>query len=221
MDWLDPCRKELIFDYCLGRCSPSQRAETQDLIDHNRAASQLCTGMEAPLRPLSWARADLCPDLLAEITVRRLCQLARQEGHSQPAEPKIIPFGLRRPVRPWVAVAAVAACLAFAAAVLFSPFPSEPYERPSQVSQQNAGSSLDRIALDGPDWARFYAVDGNQNPAPSPGIPWPGELNPYPPYPFLRQGPPMLPASLGDGPEFRSPDRFPSPAPVATPDQQR
>jgi hypothetical protein len=219
---LDPRQKELILDYCLGRCSPSQRPEAKDLIDHNEEASQWRARMEPPLRPLSCPPVELCPDRLAEITVQRLCQQARLEGRWRPAEPKVIQIGLlRRRIPPAVAIAAVAACVVFAVGIFFSPLPSGPYQRPVQVSQENAGDTLNRAALDGPDRARFYAVDGNQNPALSPGIPWPGELNPYPPYPFLQQGPPMLPASLGDGLGFRSPDRFPSLAPVATPDHQR
>lgn len=175
--------------------------------------------MEPPLRPLSYPPVGLCPDRLAEITVQRLCQQARLEGRWRPAEPKVIQIGLlRRRIPPAVAIAAVAACVVFAVGIFFSPLPSGPYRRPVQVFQQNAGDTLNRAALDGPEWARLYVPDGNQNPVPSPGIPWPGELNPYP---LLRQGPPMLPASLGDGLEFQSPDRFPSLAPLATPDHPR
>jgi len=221
MDSLDPRRKELIFDYCLGRCSPSQRAEVQDLTDRDKAASQLHTRMEYPLRPLFCARAELCPDRLVEITVQRLCQMARQKGRGAPVEPRVIPIGLRRHWGSAVAVAAVAACVLYAVGILLSPLPSGPLPRPEQVSVQNPGSLPNRIPFDSPGWARFNPVDGNQNPEPSPGIPWPGELNPYPAHPLFQQGPPMLPASLRDGLELGPADRFLSPAPVGTPDQQR
>lgn len=212
MYWLDPQQKELILDYCLGRCSPSQRAEAEDLIDHNEAASQLRSQMEGPLRPLAYhPPVERCPDRLAEITIQRLCQLARAEGRFKPVEPRVIQIGFRQYLRPMATVAAAAACLVFAIGVLFSPGPSGPYQDPPQASQQNAGGFLRQPILNGFEWARFDPADGNQSPSPHPGIPWPGEVNPYPPPPFFQQGSPMLPASLWKDPGFHSLDQFPVP----------
>lgn len=204
MYWLDSQQKELILDYCLGRCSPSQRAEAENLIDHNEAALQLRSKMEEPLRPLAYhPPVEQCPDRLAEITVQRLCQLARAEGRFKPVEPRVIQIGFRRHLRPMATVAAAAACLVFAIGVLSS---RGPYQDPPQAYQQNAGGFLRPPAIDGFEWVRSYAVDGNENSELSPGIPWPGEVNPYPAFPFLQQGPPMLPASLRESPEFHSLD---------------
>jgi len=207
MYWLDPQQKELLLDYCIGRCSQSQQAEAQNLIDHNETASQLMSHMEGPLRPLAYhPPVERCPDRLAEITVQRLCQLARAEGRFKPAKPRVIPIGFRQYLRPMATVAAAAACLVFAIGVLFSPGPSGSDQDPPQAYQQNAGGLLRPPAIDGFEWARSYAADGNENSELSPGIPWPGEMNLYPPYPFFQQGPPMLPASLRESPEFHSLD---------------
>jgi len=221
MYWLDPREKELVFDYCLGRCSPSQKAEAENLIDRNVAASRLRATIGGPVGPLSHAASEPCPDHLVDATIRRLCEQARREGRLQAAEPRVLPFDLSRRVRPAVAVAAVAACLVLAVGVLFTSLPSGPLQSPTPVSQQNAGDFLPRTAMDSPDDARFYVADGNQSPVPSERIPWPGEFNPYPPYPLFRQDVPMLPASLGSGSEFQSPGRFPAFGPAPTPNQPR
>lgn len=204
MYWLDPRQKELILDYCLGRCSPSRRAEAENLITHNEAASQLRARMEPHLYSLSHRPMERCPDHLVEATVQRLCELARQQGRLKPAGPNLIRIVLRRHPRPAVAVAAVAACLVLAVGVLFSPAPPGPYRNSPQAFPQNAGGLLRPPAIDGFEWAQAYAADGNENSELSPGIPWPGEVNPYPAFPFLQQGSPMLPASLRESPEFHS-----------------
>ena len=115
----DPRQRELIFDYCLLQCSPSEVAEAESLVSRSEAARELRARIEAALSPLSYMSVQLCPDHLADITVQRLCQVARQGIHPEQAEPTVIQVGHHRRVLRKPTVVAVAACLVITAGAFF------------------------------------------------------------------------------------------------------
>jgi len=99
-------QKDLVFQHCLG-LSPSRDAvRTERLISGNDEAAASHARIKAALAPLQTLSPQACPDELADSTVARLRELAREHLASAPPPPKILKLVRRRNLSNVIAVAA-------------------------------------------------------------------------------------------------------------------
>ncbi len=222
MALLDPRQRELIFDCCLLQCSPSEVAEAESLASRSEAARELRARIEAALSPLSSMSMELCPNHLADITVQRLCQVAREEMHPEQAEPRVIQVGLHRHVLRRPTVVAVAACLAVAAGAFFLiSRPSMPQQYTERTLQRNIVHPFEVSGRSGYDLRPVSIIDENEGSTMPAGIPWPSQADPCRPYWFLNPGLEIVPPSQGEVPQYMAPKRRVQPTPVSTPSQRK
>jgi hypothetical protein len=78
MSSLDKNGEPFIWDYCLGLTSGERTARVEAFIACNKGTVQICTYIQAILRPLASLRPEPCPEELADHTIRRLCALAQR-----------------------------------------------------------------------------------------------------------------------------------------------
>jgi len=97
-------QRDLIFDYCLGLASPPEEARATQLLAWSDQAADLHATIATALAPLEHVSEESCPDELADYTVQRLCELARQHTVSMP--PEVIKLQRSRNLSNVIAVAA-------------------------------------------------------------------------------------------------------------------
>jgi hypothetical protein len=97
MSDLDFEQQELIFDYCIGLSDPADVIRAQELIASDIRAAELRDTFQEALAPLTYLPPELCPEDLANRTIRRLSELPppRTVGEQTPAR-VIRPNFLRR-----------------------------------------------------------------------------------------------------------------------------
>jgi hypothetical protein len=70
-------QKQLLFDYCIGITSETEKSEAQKLTTSNKEAAELHAEITKALSPLDSIESKSCPDNLAEGTIWRLTNAAR------------------------------------------------------------------------------------------------------------------------------------------------
>jgi len=199
---LDHEQTGLIIDYCLGLCLPSGVEEAEELIARSDSAAELYSQVQAALAFLSYLPVEPCPDYLADLTVHRLCELAKQRAYVERPASGIIRVQARELVRNAAAVLAVAASILVFAGTLIPSFSSTRPHHYRQVPAEQLEKTSVNIDLCDSDYAWLPILDESpliefmaQVPGSSPGAPGFAEYNPLRVYPFSELGPQVLPAS--------------------------
>jgi len=99
-------QKDLVFQHCLGLSAPEEGARTARVIAGNDEAAESHARIKAALAPLQMVSPHACPDELADRTVARLRELARQHLASAPPPQKILKLARRQNLSNVIAVAA-------------------------------------------------------------------------------------------------------------------
>jgi hypothetical protein len=199
---LDQKQSGLIIDYCLGLCSPSETEEAEELIAQSDRAANAQVQVQTALAFLSYVPAGRCPDRLADLTIRRLCQSAGQETSAERPRTRIIRFNLHQWFRRTAAITAVAASITVTSILIRFFSPTSPYD-PGQAPTGQLERTSVNMDLGDSQYIRFPVLDELQVVAPMPQVPdsYPGasESAPYYPRPldqFIGSGRQVLPASL-------------------------
>ena len=208
MSSLSRDKRGVIFDYCLGLCSPSGAGEGEELIAHSDLAADLHSQVQAALAFLSSLSVEPCPDYLVDLTIRRLRGLAAQRACAEGPKSRVI----RVDPRPWfrntAAVTAVAASIVVFAGIFIASFgsmrphhhrqvPAGRLEKPSVNTDLRDSDYAWRPTLDESQVIEFM----DQVPSWSPGALWSAEYNPHQMYHFMELGPRIVPASWEYHPE--------------------
>ena len=195
-------QRELLFDYCLGLCSPSGAVEAGELIAHSDLAADLHAQVQAALASLSYMLVEPCPDDLADVTVRRLCELAKQRAYPERPTSRIIRVNARERVRNTAAILAVAASILVFAGTLIPSFSSMRPHDPRQVPAAQLEKTSVNMDLRDPDYAWVPILDElqviesmPQVAGSSPEASGSAAYDPRQMYHFLELGPRVLPAS--------------------------
>jgi anti-sigma-K factor RskA len=77
--------RELVFDYCLGLISAEEATKVEAWIACNEQAAAFHTRIMEALEPLERLPCELCPQRLAERTIRCLCARAREAQTPAPS----------------------------------------------------------------------------------------------------------------------------------------
>jgi hypothetical protein len=129
-------QKELIFDYCMGLTNEEESAEADHLIFSNAEAQEIHSKLQAALNPLEQIERENCPDYLAEQTILRLNQAAR-EGQERLeallASEQTKTIKIKSPFYNFSKVMAAAAAILIFAGLFFS---STSYMRQNAWNQQ-------------------------------------------------------------------------------------
>ena len=118
MSGLDRKQRDLIFDSCLGLSSTSETAQVVQLIASDQQAAAMHSSIQSALAPLASVPPEVCPEELAERTVRRLCDLAGHNAVSAAPSPSMIKLGLTRNLSNAAAVVVVAVSILLLLGVL-------------------------------------------------------------------------------------------------------
>jgi hypothetical protein len=202
MSVLSRDKRELIFDYCLGLCSPSGVIEAEELIAHSDLAADLHSRLQTALAFLSYLPVEPCPDYLVDLTIRRWRELAAQREHVERPTSRVIRVNARERVRNAAAVLAIAASILVFAGTLIPSFgPTRPHHH-RQVPAKQLEKSFVNTDLGDSDYAWPAILDESQViefmaqvPDSFSGAPGSAEYNPRPMYRFIELGPRVLPAS--------------------------
>lgn len=202
MSLLSNDKRELIFDYCLGLCSPSGAVEAEELIAHSDLAAELNSRVQTALAFLSYLPVEPCPDYLVDLTIRRLRGLAAQRAYVERQTSRIIRVNARKRVRNTVAVLAIAASiLVFAGTLIVSLSSMRPHHH-RQVPAKQLEKVLVNADLGDSGYAWLPILDESQViefmaqvPGSFSGAPGFAEYDPRPMYHFIELGPRVLPAS--------------------------
>ena len=199
---LDHKHTGLIVDYCLGLCPPSGVEEAEELIARSDLAAELHSQVQTALAFLSYLPVEPCPDYLADLTVHRLCELAKQRAYVERPASRIIRVNARELVRNAASVLAVAASILVFAGTLIPSFSSTRPHHHRQVPAEQLEKTSVNIDLRDSDYAWLPILDESpliefmaQVPGSSPGAPGFADYNPLRMYPFSELGPQVLPAS--------------------------
>jgi hypothetical protein len=199
---LDHEHTGLIVDYCLGLCLPSGVEEAEELIARSDSAAELYSQVQAALAFLSYLPVEPCPDYLADLTVHRLCELAKQRAYDERPASRIIRVGARKLVGNAAAVLAVAASILVFTSILIPSFSSMRPDHQRQVPAEQLEKTSVNIDLRDSDYAWLPILDESpviefmaQVSGSSPGAPASAEYDPPRMYHFIELGPRVLPAS--------------------------
>jgi len=221
-------QRGLLLDYCLGLCSPSGAVEAEELIAHSDLAADLHAQVLAALAFLSYMPVELCPDDLADLTIRRLCELAKQRAYVERPTSRIIRVSARRRVRNTAAVLAIAASILIFAGTLILSFSSMPSHDHRQVPAAQLGKTSVNMDLRDSDYAWLPILDESQViefmdqvPSWSPGALGSAEYDPRQMYHFIELGPRIVPASWEYHLEQPSQDHFTRSSPPGISSQSR
>ena len=102
-------QQELIFDYSIGLADPAEAAQAEQLIARDIEAAELYDTIRQAIAPLALLPPEICPDDLADRTVRRVCQLDGGRVAAQEASPRVIRLGFPRNLSNAAGVVIVAA----------------------------------------------------------------------------------------------------------------
>lgn len=111
MSGLDLDQQELIFDYCIGLSGPAATAKARELISHNFEAGELYNTINEALAPLAYLPPELCPEDLADRTVRRLGEFASRRAVDEEPTPRVVRLGFLRNVSNAAGVVVIAASI--------------------------------------------------------------------------------------------------------------
>ena len=202
MSLLSRDKRELIFDYCLGLCSPSGAVEAEELIAHSDLAADLHSRVQTALAFLSYLPVEPCPDYLVDLTIRRLRELAAQRAHVERATSRILRVNARERVRNAAAVLAIAASiLVFTGTLIRSSSSMRPHHH-GQVPAGQLDKTFVNADLGESDYAWLPILDEwqviefrAQVPGSFSGASGPAEYDPRSMYHFVELGPRVLPVS--------------------------
>ncbi|MHC4517086.1 MAG: hypothetical protein ACYTAS_00725 [Planctomycetota bacterium] len=138
MSGLDLDQQELIFDYCIGLSGPADTAKVEELISRDIEAAELCDTINEALAPLAYLPPELCPEDLADRTVRRLGEFAGRRAVDEEPSPRVIRLGF-----PWNLSNAAGVVVMAASVVLIIGI----VMRSSDVMRQRSYSQLCRNQL--------------------------------------------------------------------------
>jgi hypothetical protein len=228
MSWLDHQERELIFDYCLGQCLPPRALEAEELIAHDHVAAEMHCQIESALAPLSDMPVDLCPNYLANLTIRRLCELAKQRAHVERPTSRVISVNARKRVTNMAAALGIAACLLLVAGTLLPSFSSVRHDHPRQVPAGQLEKIPVNVDLGDSDYAWLPILDelpAIESIPPVPGS-FPGASGSTGYYPrrmdrFIGLGPRVLPTSWKQHLEQPSQDHLTRSSPAVLSGQSR
>jgi len=99
-------QKDLVFQHCLGLSDPGEGDRTKRVIAANDEAATSHARIKAALAPLQTVSPQACPDELADCTVARLRELAREHLASAPPPPKVLKLARWQNLGNVIAVAA-------------------------------------------------------------------------------------------------------------------
>jgi hypothetical protein len=137
-------QKQLLFDYRLGLTTKTETAQAKALITYSKEAAEIHSKLKATLAPLDTVRSELCPDELAQKTIRRLVQLVNAERSIERQEKTAI----RRRFWPNLAeVASIAAIILFAIGILIPTSSFARYQYNKRVCQRQLASIFNGINL--------------------------------------------------------------------------
>jgi len=202
MSLLSRDERELIFDHCLGLCSPSGVVEAEELIAHSDLAADLHSRVQTALAYLSYLSVEPCPDYLADLTIRRLCELAKQRAYAERPTSGSIRVNTCERVRNTAAVLAIAASVLVFVGTLIPSLSSMPPHYHKQVPAEQLEKTSVSMDLRDSDYAWLPILDESQViefmaqvPGSFSGAPGSAEYNPRPMYRFIELAPRVLPAS--------------------------
>jgi len=106
MSGFDQEQKDLVFQHCLGLSASEETAQTEQLIAGNDEAAKSHARISAALAPLRTISPPACPGELADRTVERLRELAREHLASAPPPARVLKLARRQNLSNVIAVAA-------------------------------------------------------------------------------------------------------------------
>lgn len=163
--------RELIFDYFIGFADDSQIQDAQQLIENHKGGAEFYEKLQLSLQPLEHYSVEICPNHLAEKTIRRLNMAAQASQtrleHLLEKERTKLPLATKHRSF-WSSFAEVAAIAAMIFIVAGISFPT------LQAARQNywktkCGSQLASIATGMSSAEQEQTLAGT---APAAGSPW-------------------------------------------------
>ena len=191
---LDREHTSLIIDHCLGLCSPSEAKDARKLITNSDPAAQFHSQVEGALQVLASLPAEPCPDYLAEITIRRLNDLAAQESLAEGPRPEIIRLNLRRRLMNAASITAVAAAVVVVAAVSIRSFSPTHQREQVQPRERSVQDLLPNTRFFRSDQTRVHSASWPQDLSSMVDVYGPVEYYPGHVSQLIELGPPIFPA---------------------------
>lgn len=157
MTSLNNQQKQLLFDYCVGITSETEKSQAQKLTANNEEAAILLAEIAKALSPLDSIESESCPDNLAEGTIWRLTNAARA---SELKLQQLLAVEQTRTVaksffwRNFGQLASAAAMIIFVAGIIIAPLThmrQDYWQKYCQTQLQRIGQGINAYSADNED----------------------------------------------------------------------